>query len=266
MASTHPTKQTANNMPSPEERVLTSFGIHGVDRSLSGGIASNSTIMIIGDIGSGKSTFAQQFVYEGLLRGHYALYTTTDEPAANIRKNMIGLGIGVSIYEQKGRLALVDACGGQSGDEQYNISDPSKLSSLERVEVRLLRRYHQEIESGEGGEIRIVMDSVTRLGLRTSDADLIDFILRRIRKCRSRGLLALDIYAKNAHSKEFITTVSNGYDIILQLESKSDPIGGVSYLFRVVKARQFQYDRMAYEYYIEPKVGAIIQHQGKTIA
>ena len=50
-----------------EERVR--MGIDGLDEMLSGGLIPGSFAAIVGTYGTGKTTFALQFIWEGLVRG-----------------------------------------------------------------------------------------------------------------------------------------------------------------------------------------------------
>ena len=52
-------------------------GIPGLDDMLEGGFPFPSTILVAGNPGTGKTTFALQFLFEGAKRGEQGLYFTT---------------------------------------------------------------------------------------------------------------------------------------------------------------------------------------------
>ena len=52
-------------------------GIPGLDEMLEGGFPFPSTILVAGNPGTGKTTFALQFLFEGAKRGEQGLYFTT---------------------------------------------------------------------------------------------------------------------------------------------------------------------------------------------
>jgi circadian clock protein KaiC len=52
-------------------------GIPGLDEMLEGGFPFPSTILVAGHPGTGKTTFALQFLFEGAKRGEQGLYFTT---------------------------------------------------------------------------------------------------------------------------------------------------------------------------------------------
>src|SRR2546426_12645863 len=55
-------------------------GIPGLDDLIEGGFWPKSTVVILGSSGSGKSTFAIQFLMESIEQGEQALYVTLGDP------------------------------------------------------------------------------------------------------------------------------------------------------------------------------------------
>ena len=64
-------------MISKLERVST--GIKGLDDVLRGGLPKSRTILVVGSPGSGKTTFAIQFLVGGAKAGETGLYISLDE-------------------------------------------------------------------------------------------------------------------------------------------------------------------------------------------
>src|SRR5438128_49888 len=63
-----------------------SSGIPGLDDLIEGGFWPKSTVVILGSSGTGKSTFAIQFLMEGIEQGEQALYVTLEEPPEQIMR------------------------------------------------------------------------------------------------------------------------------------------------------------------------------------
>ena len=72
------------------ERVPT--GISGLDDMIEGGFKKNNTIVLIGGCGSGKSTMAMQYLYNGALSDEPGVYITFEEEPVEIRENMLRHG------------------------------------------------------------------------------------------------------------------------------------------------------------------------------
>jgi len=64
-----------------EEFLRISSGIPGLDEMVEGGFPFPSTILVAGGAGTGKTTFALQFLFDGAKKGEKGLYfTTLSEP------------------------------------------------------------------------------------------------------------------------------------------------------------------------------------------
>ncbi len=59
------------------ELVRMRTGISGLDEMLEGGVPFPSTLLVAGGAGTGKTTFALQFLFEGAKRGEQGIYFTT---------------------------------------------------------------------------------------------------------------------------------------------------------------------------------------------
>jgi KaiC/GvpD/RAD55 family RecA-like ATPase len=86
-------------------------GVPGVDELLEGkGLPQGYGIFVLGGPGSGKTTFALQFLYEGVRQfSENGVYISLDEDIAYVRVNARRLGLDIEGLERDNRLALVDA-------------------------------------------------------------------------------------------------------------------------------------------------------------
>jgi len=65
-------------------------GIVGLDEVIEGGLRDNTATVITGASGTGKSTFAMQYILEGLDRGEQGLYITLDmEPEQIVQESIL---------------------------------------------------------------------------------------------------------------------------------------------------------------------------------
>lgn len=117
------------------------------DTLIEGGFEKNSTNLLVGSAGVGKSIFATQFLVNGMKTGEKALYVTFEEKKDQFYHNMEEFGWDLREYEKKGLFTFLE----------YS---PSKVKTM--------------LEEG-GGEIesvivknkvdRIVIDSITSFAL-----------------------------------------------------------------------------------------------------
>ena len=82
-----------------KERVK--VGIVGLDDMLGGGLIPGSISSIIGTFGTGKTTFALEFVWEGLKRGEKIIYISLEEREERIVSYMKLKGWDVAPYLNK---------------------------------------------------------------------------------------------------------------------------------------------------------------------
>ncbi len=69
-------------------------GIVGLDEVIEGGLRDHTATVIVGASGTGKSTFAMQYILEGLDRGEQGLYITLDTEPEQIVQESVLLGWG----------------------------------------------------------------------------------------------------------------------------------------------------------------------------
>ncbi|MET1102304.1 MAG: ATPase domain-containing protein [Pyrodictiaceae archaeon] len=121
-------------------------GIPGLDALLGGGIPPGSIILLAGNPGTGKTTFAAKFLYEGAARfGEPGIYVSFVEPKRDFYNNMRNLGLDFEPLEKKGVFKF---------HEVLTLVDKEALSEL--LEQLLM-------EAIEMGAKRLVIDSVSAL-------------------------------------------------------------------------------------------------------
>lgn len=95
-------RKTENN----KERVAT--GIKNFDSLIEGGFERNSTNLIVGSSGSGKSIFTVEFLIEGMKKGEKCLYITFEEGKKEFYSNMLEFGWDLAKYEKEGKFFFLE--------------------------------------------------------------------------------------------------------------------------------------------------------------
>ncbi len=140
------------------ERVKTL--IPGFDELVKGGIPKRNIVLLSGGPGTGKSIFAQQFIFNGLKQGERGVLVTLEEHPVQLRRNMLAFGWDVKKFEEENKFAIVDAFTGGVGEtakkEKYVVRSTDDIPEL----LDVIRQSIKDI-----GAERIVIDSISTLYL-----------------------------------------------------------------------------------------------------
>ncbi len=147
-----PEQQSVRRPPRPQ-RLET--GVPGMDEMLGGGIPAGDAVMLAGPAGSGKTTFATQFVAAGNRTGESAVIAVFEEyPEAYLRRAR-GAGVDLEAMIREGKLKLIYL-------RPLDLSvDETLAAILETVE--------------EIGASRVVIDSVSGFEIALAPAFREDF-------------------------------------------------------------------------------------------
>lgn len=87
----------------------TPSGIPGLDELCEGGFERNSSILVLGGAGSGKTTFLMQFVYSGaLFYDEPGVFLSLEEPKERLIKHAFDFGWDLKTLEDDGKLAIIN--------------------------------------------------------------------------------------------------------------------------------------------------------------
>jgi KaiC/GvpD/RAD55 family RecA-like ATPase len=142
-------------------------GVEGLDNMLGGGLPFGRCTLICGGPGSGKTTFAVQFLYNGAKKyGETGLYVSLGESPVHLRENMASFGLDIEGLEKEGKFMIIDASPIRTlpgevkiGDLNIGKRDFSMLSLIESIRNRAEEKQVK----------RIVVDPITTLMLQYPD-------------------------------------------------------------------------------------------------
>ena len=128
-------------------------GIEGFDLISKGGLPRGRTTLVAGTAGSAKTVLAVQFLAEGIRKaGENGVFVTFEESPADIRRNMLGLGWGISLWEKEGKLAFVDASPEPSDDAVF-VGDYDMGALVARIEHAVNRVKAKRVSMDSLGAI-----------------------------------------------------------------------------------------------------------------
>jgi KaiC/GvpD/RAD55 family RecA-like ATPase len=142
-------------------------GIAGADKILGErGIPRGHSILIAGGPGSGKTTFAIQFLYKGATEyNEPGIYISLDEDPDDVKKNMSKFKWDIDMLEREKKLAFINV-----SPVRVTSSEKAGLIQLGMKEFKLVKL----LEAIKGGvaEIqakRVVIDPITMFTLQYPD-------------------------------------------------------------------------------------------------
>jgi KaiC domain protein len=123
----------------------TDIGIEGLDDMILGGVPSRSLLSVIGGAGTGKTTFALQFLNEALESDRKGIYITLEQTRESILSTASEKGWSSREHAEADRLAVVAI---------DPIEMANSLASIRNDLVRLIAEFDAD---------RLVLDSVSLL-------------------------------------------------------------------------------------------------------
>ena len=165
-------------------------GLPGLDKVLGGNWPPGSNILVIGEFGSGKSTFGRRFLVEGLRNGEPAMMITVDDNPLSIRNELNSMTGGKLFeFEQTDKFRLVDASSWSSGTtvtkERFAITGRLELTALAGAIIDAGAELGQTTSARSGG--RRVLDSITSLFVYFDLPSVQRFLMQLARTAASYG-------------------------------------------------------------------------------
>jgi len=132
-------------------------GIDGFDELVLGGLPRGQSILVTGGTGTGKSTFAMQFIYKGAkVYDEPGIYVTMEESVPSILKNAATYGWDVEGLQKKDKIAMVDI-------------SPAVSGQLRRVDAADIFSNISTLWKKMGAK-RIAIDPITVFGMQAENA------------------------------------------------------------------------------------------------
>lgn len=164
---------------------------------LGGSLPEASSILISGDPGSGKTTLAQQILYDELCRGKPCIIISYDTFPSNIIERMNEFGWDPKKYKLINRLDFVDCYSATAGISEGVVPQPFDLTNVSIYLSTVMERLGNH-------QITIVLDSLIPIFSETESKHAISFIQSVAAKVKKAGgKLILTLSTGSVHPELF---------------------------------------------------------------
>lgn len=177
------------------------------------------SLLVSGPTGSGKTSYALQFISEGLCAGETGIVLSTDISEREILESADALGYHFS--EHKDDLKLLD----------YLSNRPDNLNE---VSIELHKAVQELCRTGP---TRIVVDSLSTLAIVLGNDSMTPWVLQQRTRLRGLPTLTLFTYNPSIHPPMLKLALQNVLDGTIELQSTESNVGTFERQLRIFNLR-----------------------------
>ncbi|MBN2330761.1 MAG: hypothetical protein JXC85_03005 [Candidatus Aenigmarchaeota archaeon] len=184
-----------------------STGIEKLDEITGGGFPSNSSILVKGPPGTGKTTICQQFLYSGLQKSEKGYYITSDASPEDVMEKMSSFSWDIGPFIRSRKLLFLDIYSWRTGGAEEKVWKHVLQGGLNIDSLNLsLSDLLDKLANSQNK--RGVFDSLSSLLLYVSTDMVIKFIPILIAKARKRGATELLVLEEGVHDPQTVNTLN----------------------------------------------------------
>ncbi|OGS48045.1 MAG: KaiC domain-containing protein [Euryarchaeota archaeon RBG_16_68_13] len=217
----------------PRDLVLT--GIDGLDELLGGGVPRGHVITVMGSFGTGKTTFALQFVIQGLINGEKGIFISLEEDVDSVVATAASFGWDLRPYLKEKKLHIV------------KLEPADAKTTVTRIKSELPDFIKKT------GASRVAIDSISLLNMMFPDESerrtRLFALCQQLRSTGATCAFTAEVKDGNPRSSRdgLVEYVSDG---VIGLRFNERENGEVQLVLQVIKMRRLRHPRSIKPYSI----------------
>jgi KaiC/GvpD/RAD55 family RecA-like ATPase len=175
--------------------------------------------MLVGPLGSGKTTYAEAFLAEGIAQGFPAVFVTTDVSPRVVRNDMSRHGWTTEIHEASGQFVFIDGYSERMGAPKLGATRSlAKVDDISELGIVLSEVLEKLVVA------RVVIDSLSTLILHSNEATMPKAVQRLSGRVTQSSHSIMYILEDGVHDEKTYATFSYLADAVLRfrIDDSSD--------------------------------------------
>ncbi len=210
-------------------------GIDGLDEMLGRGVPTGHIITVLGSFGTGKTTFALQFLMQGLINGEKAIFISLEEDADSVIANAASFGWDLPTYIKEKKLHIV------------KLEPADAKTTVTRIRSELPDFIKRS------GASRVAIDSISLLNMLFADdkerREKLFALCKQLKSTDATCIFTAEVKDDNPRSSRdgLVEYVSDG---VIGLRFNERENGEVQLVMQVIKMRRLKHPRSVKPYSI----------------
>jgi KaiC/GvpD/RAD55 family RecA-like ATPase len=201
--------------------------------------------MLLGPLGSGKTTYTEAFLYDGLQLGFPAVFVTTDVSPRVVRNDMSRHGWSVDAYEKSGQFVFIDGYSERMGaPKSTSTRSLSKVDDISELGIVLSEVLDDLVVA------RVVVDSLSTLILHSNPVTMPRAVQRLSGRVTQSSHSIMFVLEEGVHDEKTYATFSYMSDAVLRF--RLDETGSApTHKIRMERMRGTETSRVWHDFIIE---------------
>src|SRR5438876_8072846 len=185
-------------------------GFEHLEQMIGGPIPRGSSLLLLGDPGSGKTVLSYELLHDELEVGRPCALLSYDAFPEDVQGRMSEFGWDIISHLRKGRLKIIDCYSGLAGQGEGALRDPSDLTEL-NIQVTSF------ITKAKNAPVTLILDSLTPIFNGVEAKQAVNFLQTVGAKVKITGGLFILTASKGAIPEDSIAKIKNIADGVIEL-------------------------------------------------